>query len=60
MFSLLSNIAKATVAVAVAPVALAVDIVTLPASADDFNRGAFDRTEKMLDAAGKAITDAVK
>lgn len=60
MFSMLSNIAKATVAVVVSPVALAVDIVTLPASSCDFNRGPFDRTEKMLDAAGKAISDAVK
>lgn len=60
MFSLLSNLTKAAVSVALSPVALAVDIVTLPASAEDPKRGAFDRTAKLLDAAGSAIVKATK
>lgn len=56
---MLFNIAKALVAVAVSPVALVVDIVTLPASSCDYNRGPFDRTAKVLDAAGKNISDAI-
>lgn len=42
-----------------APVALVVDIVALPVSAYS-DTPALGRTEKMLDAAGEAITEAVK
>jgi hypothetical protein len=59
MFEMLGNLAKAAVSVAVAPVALAVDIVTLPASAEDPHRGAFDRTAALLDNAGDCVKAAV-
>lgn len=59
MFGTLTNLTKAAVAVAVSPVALAVDIVTLPASAESVNRGAFDRTAKCFKQAGKALDAAV-
>ena len=51
---------KAAVAVAVSPVALAVDIITIPASADKIGVGPFDRTAGLLKAAGKNVKDAVK
>ena len=57
---MLGNLIKAAVAVAAAPVALVVDIVTLPASAEHPTRGAFDRTTAMLDAAGDNMKQAVK
>lgn len=49
---MLDNLLKAAVAIVAAPVALVVDIVTLPASAEHPTRGAFDRTAAMLDAVG--------
>lgn len=49
---MLGNLLKAAVAIVAAPVALVVDIVTLPASAEHPTRGAFDRTAAMLDAVG--------
>lgn len=54
------NLLKAAVAVVAAPVALVVDIVTLPASAEHPTRCAFDRTAAMLDAAGDNMKQAVK
>jgi len=60
MFSMLTNLTKAAVAVAVAPVALVVDIVTLPDSASSYNKGPFDRTAKVLGAAGDAVSKAIK
>jgi hypothetical protein len=59
MFGMLTNLSKAIVSVAIAPVALVVDIVTLPASAEN-NSGPFDRTTKLLDNAGECIKEAVK
>jgi hypothetical protein len=55
MFAL---IIKAVVAVAVSPVALVVDIVTLPASAFD-NKDAFHRTGALLKSAGDNVMKAV-
>jgi hypothetical protein len=49
---------KAAVAVTLSPVALVADIVTLPASADS-GRSPFSRTGKLLDSAGKNVSDAV-
>jgi len=60
MFSMLTNLTKAAVAVAVSPVALAVDIVTLPDSASSLDKGPFDRTAKVLGAAGDAVSKAIK
>lgn len=59
MFKLLSNLAKAAVAVAVTPVAAAVDFVTLPDSACDPSRGMFDRTTRKLQQAADALDEAV-
>lgn len=60
MFNMLTNLTKAAAAVVVSPLALVADLATLPASAEDPHRGAFDRTGAMLDAAGDAIAEAVK
>lgn len=57
---MIGNLFKAAIAVAATPVALVVDIVTLPASAEHPTRGAFDRTAAMLDAAGENVKQAVK
>lgn len=51
---------KATIAVALSPVALVVDVVTLPASAEKRGAGPFDRTSDLLKTAGKNIKDAIK
>jgi len=53
------NLLKAVVAVAASPVALVVDIVTLPESSCDINKGAFDRTSALLKAAGDNVMKAV-
>ena len=60
MFGILTNLTKAAAAVAMAPVAAVADIVTLPISATDLDRGPFDRTASMLNAAGKAAKKAVE
>lgn len=60
MLSIFSNLAKTAVAVAVAPVSLVADILTLPASAYDPYRGPFDRTAKTLRQASDALDAAVK
>lgn len=54
------NLIKAATAVALTPVALVVDIVTLPKSSCDIRKGAFDRTSALLDSAGKNVMDAVE
>lgn len=60
MFGMLEGLAKATVAVALTPVAVVADVVTLPASADDPRRGPFDRTANMLETAGDNIKEALQ
>jgi hypothetical protein len=60
MFNMLTNLTKAAVAVAVTPVAVVADLVTLPASSCDLNRGAFDKTASVLNAAKAAFTVAVE
>jgi len=54
------NLVKAGVAVVVSPVALVVDVVTLPATAFEVGRPAFWRTEKLLSVAGENIIKAVE
>jgi hypothetical protein len=54
-----TNLVKASVAAAAAPIALVADVVTLPASAEHPTRGPFDRTCQMLEAAGDAVKQAV-
>ncbi len=56
---MIGNLFKAAVSVALTPVALAVDLVTLPASADDLRRSPFDRAGKLLNAAGDNINKEV-
>lgn len=60
MLNLLSNLAKAAVAVAVTPVAIVADVLTLPESSCDPHRGAFDKTAKTLNQAAEAFNEAVK
>jgi hypothetical protein len=60
MFSMLKNLTKAVVAVAVTPVDAVVDVLTLPASSLDPHRGPFDHTAKRLQQAGDALDAAIK
>ena len=56
---ILSNLTKAALNVAVSPVALVVDLATLPASSLDL-KGPFDRTADCLKRAGKCVEAAVE
>lgn len=58
MFKLIGNLTKAAVAVTLAPVALAVDVVRLPVSAED-GSDPFKRTSYMLKQAGRNVKDAI-
>jgi len=58
MFGMLEKLTKAAVAVAVTPVALAVDIVTLPDDAEP-GKEPFSRTGGLLKSAGENISKAV-
>lgn len=60
MFELLKGLTKAAVGVAVAPIAIAVDIVTLPSCAVDYEKGPFDRTGKVMDSIGENISKALE
>jgi hypothetical protein len=62
MFNLLKGLTQAVVSVAVTPVALAVDIVTLPAKIVDTdpNAGIFDATTACLKSAERGIKEAGK
>lgn len=60
MFGILENLVKATVAVAVTPIAIAVDTVMLiPDSEDSSKPTPFSRTGKLLSSAGKNLESAV-
>lgn len=59
MFNTLTNFTKAALAVAVAPVAVVADVLTLPASSMDPHRGPFDRTANVLEQAGRALDAAL-
>jgi hypothetical protein len=59
MFGILRNLTKAAVAVALTPVALVVDILTLFASADHEDDHPFGRTGDLLNAAGKSVNKAI-
>lgn len=56
---ILSNLTKAALNVAVSPVALVVDIATLPSSALEI-KGPFDRTANCLKRAGRCIEAATE
>ena len=59
MFNLITNLAKAAVAVAATPIALVADVLTLPASATN-NDDPFGLTEATVKAAKDAFDAAVK
>jgi hypothetical protein len=59
MFGFLGNLTKAVVAVALTPVAVVVDVVTLPASADRGDDHPFGLTAKLLNSAGKNVEKAI-
>jgi hypothetical protein len=56
---LLTNLTKATVAVALTPVAVVADVLTLPATSMD-NRHPFGKTGALLKAAAEATMEAVE
>jgi hypothetical protein len=57
---MIANLLKAAVAVVLTPVAVVADVVTLPASAEDYRRWPFDKTAALLKAAGDNVMEAVK
>ena len=59
MFSFLTNVVKTAAAIAVTPVAIAVDIVKLPVTALE-DKDPFENTNKRLNQAGKAFDAAIK
>jgi len=60
MFGLIGNLAKAAVAVALTPVALAVDIVTIPASAERGEDHPFQRTGNLLNSVGDSVKKSLE
>jgi hypothetical protein len=59
MFGILGNLTKAAVSVALTPVAIVVDVVTLPASAERGEDHPFQRTGNLLNSAGKSVSKAI-
>ena len=57
---MLKNLLKATVSVAVAPIALVADTLMLPADAEKLGKPAYSRTAALLRNAGKCVREAVK
>lgn len=56
MFEMLTKLTKATVAVALTPIAVVADIVTLPANETD----PFGKTAGLMDSVAKNVKDALK
>lgn len=54
-----TNLTKAAVAVAVSPVAVVADVLTLPSTAID-GKPAFGKTTTMLRGAGDCMREAIK
>lgn len=59
MFGILEKLTKAAVAVALTPVAVVADVLTIGASADRGDDHPFTRTAKLLNSAGKNVSKAV-
>lgn len=57
--NLFSNLLRACLAIAAAPVAAVADVLALPGTAYD-GKPAFGRTGALLGAAGEAFTTAIK
>jgi hypothetical protein len=64
MFTTLANFAtgaaKIAVGAVVAPVALVADVVSLPATADDYRKHPFEKTSGALGLVGEGLKDTVK
>ncbi len=60
MFGMLTNLTKAVVSVAVAPVAIVADAVMLIPDSCDGNKEAFSRTGALLKNAGECVEEALK
>lgn len=60
MLGMLGSLTRAVVAVALTPVAVVVDVVTLPASAERGDDHPFQCTGSLLNSAGKNIIKAVE
>ena len=60
MFRSLTNLTKAVVSLAASPIAIAADLLTLPASSMDPYRGPFDKTAGVLRNAGDCFREATK
>jgi len=60
MFGILSSLTKATIGVALTPVAILADVVTLPASAEDPYAGPFDKTAKLFDNIAENFNKALE
>lgn len=56
---MLGNLIRATVSVALTPVAVVADVLTLPASAES-NRHPFGKTGWLLENAGQNVKQAVQ
>lgn len=57
---MLLNILKAATSVALTPVAVVADVLTMPASAERGDAHPFGRTGALLSNAGECIADAVR
>lgn len=60
MFKMLGNLAKATVSVALTPVAAAVDVVMIIPDSCDGDREMFSRTGGLMKNAGECIEESLK
>ena len=60
MFNMIGNLAKATVAVALTPVAAAGDVVMIIPDSCDGDREMFSRTGMLMKNAGECIEESVK
>jgi len=59
MFGIITNLTKAAVAVALSPVAVAVDIVRLPITAEEGADHPFQATGSLFNSAAKSVNKAI-
>ena len=60
MIKILKNTSKAAIAIAVTPLSLIADVLTMPASAYRGDEHPFKRTTKLLNIAGNLINESVQ
>ena len=58
--SIFGSLTKAALNVVAAPIALVVDVVTLPVSSTELHKGPFDRTANCLNRAAESTNDALE